>query len=220
MVMTRVSLRLPAAALIFDMDGVLADTEPLHVEAWLRTLRDFDPAAVYEQRTRMTGMSSPVIAAALVRELGLDVSAAELLRRKRAAWEEIAHRELQPFAGLGAEIARFSGLPRGLATSSTRTDVDFMLGRLGLAGSFSPIVTCDDVVEAKPAPDVYREAARLLGLPASSCLVIEDSPNGIRAAVAAGTQVLAVSPHPVEELPPGVLRVFATTVEALQWLRS
>ncbi len=217
--MPRVSLRLPAAALIFDMDGGLADTEPLHVEAWLRTLRDFDPRAVYEQRTRMMGMSSPVIAATLVRELGLEVSAEELLRRKRAAWKDIADRGLRPFDGLAAEIKRFDGIPRGLATSSTRVDVDFMLGRLGLAGVFSPIVTCDDVAAAKPAPDVYLAAARILRVPPGSCVVIEESPNGIRAALAAGAVVLAVTSSPVE-VPDGVTRAFASTVEALQWLRS
>jgi HAD superfamily hydrolase (TIGR01509 family) len=214
--------QLPVRALIFDMDGVLADTEPLHVQSWVVTLEGIDPAILYGERGHMVGMSSRVIAGELIRRLDLNTTVAELVERKRTAYRAIADHALVAFRGLEDEISLLKdrGVPLSLATSSARPDVDFALERIGFHGVFSPIVTSDDVRASKPAPDCYLLAAELLGLPASECLVIEDSANGIHAAVQAGTRVLAVSPLPPEELPRGVLRVFPTTVEALQWLRA
>jgi HAD superfamily hydrolase (TIGR01509 family) len=212
--------RVPVDALILDMDGVLADTEPLHVEAWTRTLQDIDPVALYEERGRLVGMSSPAIAAELIREFRLSITVEELLRRKRASYRDMLEAGLSPFEGLPEEIARWRHLPIALATSSIRVEVDFMLERIGLDGIFSPIVTSDDVPAAKPAPDCYLLAAERLGRRPSDCLVIEDSVNGMKSALGAGAQVLAVSSTPLAGLPGGVLRVFPSTVEALQWLRS
>ncbi len=211
-------LKIPVGAFIFDMDGVLADTEPLHVRAWQGSLAGIDPVAVFEERGRFMGMSSPVIAAALIREFGLSVTTEELLRLKRDAFRAIADEGLRPFDGLHAQVARLDGVPLGLATSSTRAEVDYMLERIGFHETFSPVVTCDDVPAAKPAPDCYLMAARLLGRAPSACCVIEDSLNGMRSAVDAGTTVLAISQKPLARLPPGVLAVFPSTVEALQWL--
>jgi HAD superfamily hydrolase (TIGR01509 family) len=177
-----------------------------------------DPVAVFEERGRFMGRSSPVIAAALVGEFGLATTAGELLRRKREAFRAIAAKVLKPFEGLREKVAQLRSVPLGLATSSAREEVDFMLEKIGFAGTFSPVVTCDDVPEAKPAPDCYLLAARLLGRHPSACCVIEDSPNGMLSALDAGTRVLAVSQKPLTELPPGIVAVFPSTVEALQWL--
>jgi HAD superfamily hydrolase (TIGR01509 family) len=201
---------------------VLADTEPLHVQSWVVTLDGIDPTTLYGERGHMVGMSSRVIAGELIRKLGLDTTAEALVERKRSAYRDIAERRLAAFSGLREEIQLLKdrGVPLSLATSSARADADFMLERIGFHGLFSPVVTSDDVRASKPAPDCYLLAARLLGLRASECLVIEDSANGIHAAVEAGTRVLAVSPLPLADLPRGVHRVFPTTVEALQWLQA
>jgi len=214
------NLQLPVDALIFDMDGVLADTEPLHVQAWMRTLLGIDPAAVYEQRGRLMGMSSQVIAAELIREFRLAVTVEELLRRKRAAYRGMVEGGLAPFEGLPEEMARWRHFPIALATSSTRVEVELLLEGIGFGGVFSPIVTSDDVPAAKPAPDCYLLAAERLGRRPSDCVVIEDSENGMISALRAGARVLAVSPKPLAELPGGVHGVFPSTVEALRWLRS
>ena len=212
--------QLPVRALIFDMDGVLADTEPLHVRSWVVTLDGVDPTTLYGERGHMVGMSSRVIAGELIRKLGLNTTVEALVDRKRTAYRDIAEQSLAAFSGVREEIHRLRerGVPLSLATSSARPDVEFLLERIGLHGIFSPIVTSDDVRASKPAPDCYLLAAELLGILPSECLVIEDSVNGIRAAVDAGTRVLAVSPLPLSDLPHGVFRVFPTTVEALQWL--
>lgn len=214
------TLKLPIEALIFDMDGVLADTEPLHVRAWMSTLSGINPAALYEERGRMMGMSSPAIAAELIREFRLEVPVEELLRRKRAAYRAMLEKGLPPFDGLPGELGLWRHLPLALATSSTRVEAEYMLERIGFQGVFSPIVTSDDVPAAKPAPDCYLLAALGLKRNPSDCLVMEDSENGMRSALGAGARVLAVSPKAVADLPQGVLGVFSSTVEALQWLRS
>jgi HAD superfamily hydrolase (TIGR01509 family) len=164
-------------------------------------------------------MASPAIAAQLVRAFDLPLDPAELVLRKRMAFRRIAESRMVPFDGLPEEIARW-GLPRGLATSSTREDADFMLGRLGFGAAFAPVVTADDVRDAKPAPDCYRLAAERLGRDPGACVALEDTANGMKAALAAGIRVLAVSTLPLSALPPGVLAAFPTTVQALQWLRS
>jgi beta-phosphoglucomutase len=123
-----------------------------------------------------------------------------------------------PFPGLPQELAHWKNRPLGLATSSARGEVAFMLGQLGFTGLFDPIITCDDVKRSKPAPDCYLLAAERFGVKPNDCVVVEDSAHGIRAALEAGTRVLAVSTAAPGDLA-GVLAVFPSTVEALRWLR-
>jgi HAD superfamily hydrolase (TIGR01509 family) len=129
---------------------------------------------------------------------------------------------LQPFPGVREELARWKGFPLALATSGIREEVLLVLEILGFSGMFDPVVTATDVPRAKPAPDCYLRAAEGLGVEPRDCAVIEDSEHGIGAAVAAGMHVLAVSPHAPDaglQVPPGAEAVFASTAEALRWLR-
>ena len=107
-----------------------------------------------------------------------------------------------------------------LATSSARPETSFMLSRLGFEGWFEPIVTCDDVTHAKPAPDIYLLAIRRLGVPAAECVVLEDSLHGIRAARDAGAQVIGVNTSGLPKSLDGVLGIFDSTVAALRWLKG
>jgi HAD superfamily hydrolase (TIGR01509 family) len=217
------------SALILDMDGVLADTEPLHVNAWDLTLRGVQsektahtpsPMALRAERERMTGMSTPEIAAELVRVFSLAVTIEELLVKKRENFRAMVNVGLTPFPGLAEELARWRKSPLALATSSARYEAILILDHLGFQNFFDPVITCDDVQRAKPAPDCYLLAAERLGKRPEECVVIEDSANGIRAALDAGTQVLAVSPTAASGSIEGVHGVFQSTVEALRWLRS
>jgi beta-phosphoglucomutase len=212
--------RIRIDALIFDMDGVLADTEPLHVKAWDTTLTGIDTSTVVHERSKLAGMSSVEIAQELIRLFKLEVTWQELVARKREIYRAMIIDGCEPFPGLAEELARWKGRPLSLVTSSTRWEVDMLLGHFGFHGLFDPVVTSDDVPKAKPAPDSYLLAIQRLGLPAAHCVVIEDSTNGIQAAKAAGAQVVAVTTtHPHGKLP-GVLGTFPSTVDALQWLRS
>jgi HAD superfamily hydrolase (TIGR01509 family) len=219
-------------ALILDLDGVLADTEPLHQKAWDTALDGIPLDQVAAARTRWVGMASVDIVKELIRTFGLTVPAEELLARKRAAYRSLIKvtGSLVPFPGLRDELDNWRGFPMALATSGIRPEVLMVLEILGFAGLFDPVVTSDDVPRAKPAPDCYLSAAGLLGKPPAQCVVVEDSAHGIQAAVAAGMRVLVVSPgaaplvptvvHQAISLPAGAERVFPSTVDALRWLRG
>lgn len=217
------------SALILDMDGVLADTEPLHVRAWDLTLQGLQsvktgsapsPSALRAERERLTGMSTPDIAAELVRVFRLSVTSEELLVKKRGIFRAMVNAGLAPFPGLAEELTRWKESPLALATSSARFEATLILDHLGFRNLFDHVITCDDVPKAKPAPDCYLLAAARLGTRPEECVVIEDSANGIRAALDAGTRVLAVSPTAASSSMEGVQGVFPSTVEALRWLRS
>jgi HAD superfamily hydrolase (TIGR01509 family) len=208
--------RIAMDALILDMDGVLADTEPLHVRAWDLALSGLDSGA---ERGRLSGMSTEEIAVELVRFFNLPIASGELAERKRGIYRQMILDGLSPFPGLPAELARWRGRPLALVTSSTRGETSLMLAHMGFTGWFDPVITSDDVPRAKPAPDCYTLAMRRLGAAAAQCIVIEDSENGMRAALAAGARVLRVTPRLHPEVP-GVLGLFPSTVEALQWLRT
>ena len=211
-------------ALILDMDGVLADTEPLHQRAWDTALAGVPLEQVAAARSRWVGMASVDIVKELIRTFGLTTPAEDLLARKRAAYRAMIRvpGALQPFPGVREELSRWKGFPLALATSGIREEVLLVLEILGLAGTFDPIVTATDVPRAKPAPDCYLRAAAGLGVEPSACAVVEDSEHGIGAAVAAGMHVLAVSPHADHaglQVPPGAEAAFSSTAEALRWLR-
>jgi HAD superfamily hydrolase (TIGR01509 family) len=207
-------------AVIFDMDGVLADTESIHARAWAQTLSALDPRAVYRERGKYMGMATAEIAPALVREFGLDIAPDDLVSRKRAVLRRIMERELTAYPGLAEELERWRGFPLALATSSARPETEYMLGIMGLDGRFSPVVTSNDVSRAKPAPDCYELAIRELGRSPRECVALEDSLNGITAALASGARTIVINANGYAELPDGVTAVFDSTVEALHWLRG
>jgi beta-phosphoglucomutase len=212
--------RIKIDALILDMDGVLADTEPLHVKAWDGALHEIDSALVVRERAKLAGMSSTEIGEELIRIFKLSIGVEELVARKRQIYRKMIVDGLDPFPGLAGELANWKNGRLSLVTSSTGWEAAMLLGHFGFAGWFDPVITCDDVTKAKPAPDSYLLAIKRLGVPAAGCVVVEDSANGIQAAQAAGARVVAVTTtHPHARIP-GALGVFPSTVEALRWLRS
>jgi HAD superfamily hydrolase (TIGR01509 family) len=206
-------------ALILDMDGVLADTEPLHVRSWDITLGEIDSGAPAHERGQLAGMSSTDIARELVRMLRLPLGVEELVERKRGVFRNLISSGLAPFDGLVEELRAWRSGPLALATSSARRETEIMLSGLGFDGWFNPIVTSDDVTRAKPAPDVYDLAIRRLGVRPEECVVIEDTLHGIQAARDAGAAVVGVASSGLPRHIDGVLGVFDSTVEALRWLR-
>ena len=215
------------SALILDMDGVLADTEDIHVRAWdiaLGAIVGTGPGApsgvaMKEARMGMAGMSSPAIAREIIRIFRLPFTVETLVEKKKAVFRGLIEVELAPFEGLREELQGWRDRPLALATSSARAEAQLMLRRLGFEGWFDPIITCDDVTRAKPAPDVYALAIERLGVPARHCVAVEDSLHGMQAARAAGAGVCAVATSRLPDHIEGVLGIFPSTVAALQWLR-
>jgi HAD superfamily hydrolase (TIGR01509 family) len=188
------------AAVIFDLDGVLLDSEAAWDSA-RRALAAERGRGWSESATRdMMGMSSPEWSRYMAEELGLDLPPEEISERVLSRLLAMYEDELPLLPGATEAVERVGRRwPLGLATSSNREAIDLVLERSGLDRLFRVSVSSEEVARGKPAPDVYVEAARRLDAGATECVAIEDSENGIRSAVAAGMRVVAV-PNP--EFPP------------------
>ena len=181
------------AAVVFDLDGVLLDSEQRWNEAKEALVRQAGGAWREEAPRTMMGMSSPEWSAYLRDELGvqldLDAINADVVRRMHESYEEGL--PLLPGA-LDAVRALAARWPLGLASSSNREIIDVFLERSGVGDLFGATVSSEEVARGKPAPDVYLETAARLGVDPAGCVAVEDSSNGLRAAVAAGMAVIAV----------------------------
>jgi len=183
----------PADAVVFDMDGVIVDTEHLWDEVRAELVRDWGGRHVPTAQVDMMGMSSPEWSTYLHEVVGLPESPPaindEVVRRMLARYEV----ELPVVEGAVEAIVELSarGLPLAVASSSNRPLIDGVLHALGMADRFAVTVSSEEVPRGKPSPDVYLEAAHRLGVEATRCVAVEDSTNGIKAAVAAGMRVYA-----------------------------
>ena len=203
------------AAIIFDLDGVLLDSEQRWNEAKEALVREAGGTWLEEAPTVMMGMSSPEWSAYLRDDLGvqrdLDAINADVVRRMHESYE--AGLPLLPGA-LETVRALAARWPLGLASSSNREIIDVFLERSGVGDLFGATVSSEEVARGKPAPDVYLETARRLDVDPRTCVAIEDSANGLRAAHAAGMPVIA-APNP--HYPPGddALAVAAAVVDGV-----
>jgi HAD superfamily hydrolase (TIGR01509 family) len=188
-------------AVIFDLDGVLLDSEQRWNEAKQQLVRTAGGRWLEDAPTAMMGMSSPEWSAYMRDELGVPRDAAAINSEVVGLMEQGYARELPLLPGARAAVAALAQhWPLGLASSSNREIIDLVLELAGLDGAFAVTISSEEVARGKPAPDVYLEAARRLGIAPDRCVAIEDSANGLRAADAAGMAVVAVpNPH----YPPG-----------------
>jgi HAD superfamily hydrolase (TIGR01509 family) len=185
------------AAVIFDLDGVLLDSEQVWNQAKEELVRERGGRWLDRAPRDMMGMSSPEWSAYLRDELGVDLEPGEISDDVVARVERIYRDELPMLGGAAEAVERLAERwPLGLASSSNREIIDLFIELSGLAGRFAVTISSEEVARGKPAPDVYLEAALRLGVEPASCVAIEDSENGIRAARAAGMAVLALpNPH-------------------------
>jgi HAD superfamily hydrolase (TIGR01509 family) len=184
-------------AVIFDLDGVLLDSEQVWNEAKEELVRERGGQWRDDAPRRMMGMSSHEWSAYLRDELGVDLDQQTISDEVVRRLERIYRTKLPLLDGAIEAVERLAGhWPLGLASSSNREIIDLSLELSGLASRFAVTISSEEVERGKPAPDVYLEAARRLEAEPSRCAAIEDSENGIRAARAAGMRVLALpNPH-------------------------
>jgi len=181
---------------LFDLDGTLADTEPLQHEAYNRVLRRFGVDVGMEEYRRnwIAVEGGPEYACRTYR---LPISPAVLKAEKALEYRALIAGGVAPVAGARDAVERLRDSHRlAIATNTVRDEVAIVLGHLGLAGRLHAVVAREDYVEPKPAPDAYLAAAAALGLPPSECVVIEDTQRGARSGLAAGMRVIAV-PSPL-----------------------
>jgi HAD superfamily hydrolase (TIGR01509 family) len=184
-----------ARGVIFDMDGVLIDSGAHHRDAWRLLLGDIgvEPPPEYWRLTigRPAEEAVPLL-------LGRSVEREEavaLAARKRELYTQLIGRGMLPIRGAPAFVAALAAqtVPRAVATSASRRDVDTLLGAIGLLRYFETVVTAEDVQWGKPNPEVYLKAAAGLGLAPRTCLVFEDSLVGVHAARNAGMRVIGLT---------------------------
>jgi HAD superfamily hydrolase (TIGR01509 family) len=181
---------------MFDVDGVLLDSEQLWNEAKEALVREAGGRWRGDAPRAMMGMSSPEWSAYMHDELGMDRDVDEINRDVVARIERLYRTNLPLMPGAVEAVRALQGRwPLGLASSSNRELIDLVLDQAGLADAFVATVSSEEVAHGKPAPDVYLEVARRVGVNPDRCVAIEDSSNGIRAAAAAGMSVIAVPNH-------------------------
>lgn len=179
-------------ALIFDCDGTLTDSMPLHYVAWRKVMTrhgiEFSETRFYA----LGGMPTDKIIAMLAAECGITLNAASVAQEKEASFLELLH-ELQPIDWVVQVAKEHRGAKRlAVASGGFRPVIEAQLRQIGCFEWFHAIVTAEDTPRHKPEPDVFLEAARRLGVPPSKCCVYEDADLGIEAAQRAGMDYVDV----------------------------
>jgi HAD superfamily hydrolase (TIGR01509 family) len=175
------------------MDGVLVDSEPMHLAAYQEILSRYGIDYREEHNREFLGRKDIFILETMKARFGLSEDAEALLLEKEAILARLLAGS-SPRAGLNELIAKASArrLPMAVASSATLPTIELVVDALGVREHFLTLTSGDEVKEGKPAPDVFLLAAERLGVAPPHCLVIEDTANGIRAAKAAGMRCIAI----------------------------
>lgn len=214
----------PARALLFDMDGVVVDSMPMHLQTWQQALAPLGVALTAQDLYPLEGVPTERTAQLLTEQLLGEPCSEEEARRLAERKRALFRRDFQPalLPGMGPLLHDLQGrgYRLGLVTGSARQVADQVLGATGIASLFEAVVTGDQVVQGKPSPEPYQRAAKQLALPPRRCLVVENAPLGIRAARAAGMRCLALETTLSAEqlLAAGAEHVFPTAAVLRAWL--
>jgi HAD superfamily hydrolase (TIGR01509 family) len=183
-------------AVIFDMDGVMVDTEPLQNKAfsWLVERENKKPVLFSNGLIHKVGITEKENVEFLKKKYSLRGEVDMLVEERAQYYRKVLKEGIKPTKGLLSLVATLlrQGIRLGIASSSARQNIIFVIKRLGLEGSFLAIVSGEEVDRGKPYPDIYLEAARRLQMLPAECVVIEDSASGVLAGSRAGMKVIAV----------------------------
>jgi beta-phosphoglucomutase family hydrolase len=180
--------------LVFDCDGTIADTMPLHYQAWVAALgkygHEFPEAMFYE----MAGIPTVTILEMLNERHGYQLPVHESAELKERLFVDLIP-QVVPIEPVVKIVREYDGkLPMAVATGATRSICEKTLTALGLLDRFAALVTADDVRHGKPAPDIFLEAANRIGVDPKLCYAFEDAEMGIKSATAAGMVVIDIRP--------------------------
>ena len=182
-------------ALIFDLDGVIVDSMPLHTYSWKLYLERHGIHAP-DLVEKMHGRRNDEIVAAFWGNLSPEENF-QHGAAKEALWRELMEPELASYLvpGVRSFLKRYAEAPIGLGTNAEPANTAFVLGKANLSPMFKAIVDGMQVAKPKPWPDIYNRASDLLGVAPANCIVFEDSPTGVQAAKAAGMRVVGIQTH-------------------------
>jgi HAD superfamily hydrolase (TIGR01509 family) len=192
----------PIRCVVFDLDGLMIDTEPIFEESARRLLARRQCTLLPDVLKAMMGTPARDALKLFAEAHGLRETVEELrIESSRLFAEVLGENPVPLMPGVLELLERLErkGIPKAIATSSSRRYVERILPPHNLLHRFAFVLTCDDVTRGKPAPEIYKKAAAKFGHPAGEMLVLEDSPNGLRAAKAAGARCVVV-PHPLVPL--------------------
>ncbi len=191
-----------AVAVIFDLDGVLADSEPVHLAAEQAALAEHGHELSKAAKQPFVGLANAEIMRGLIDTFGIE-STIEALAEAKAGYQRTLLADMDGFPATTELVHRLAAasIPIAVASGSTRWNIDASLEAVGLDGFFDVRVSAEEVPLGKPAPDVFLEAARRLGVPPEACVVVEDAVPGMTAALAAGMRCVAI-PTITEPLDP------------------
>ncbi|WP_297087768.1 beta-phosphoglucomutase family hydrolase [uncultured Draconibacterium sp.] len=184
-----------AKALIFDLDGTLSDSLPVHIKTWKmigdKFGFDFDPQIIHD----MTGRPTIEFAKHVIERYGVSETPENLVKMKQESFWELDHL-LEPVEEVMAIVKNYHGkLPMAVGTGASRRSAEVQLGAHKITHLFDAIVSADDVTKHKPEPETFLECARLMGVEPKYCQVFEDGDLGIEAAKKAGMFVTDVREH-------------------------
>ena len=181
-------------AVVFDLDGLMFNTEELYQDVGSELLRRRDREFTKELLDQMMGRPGRISLQIMIDWHSLEATVDELERETDEIFVDILATRLAPMPGLLALLNALeqANVPKAIATSSRRAFVETVLGRFDLEPRFRFILSAEDVIDGKPHPEIYLKAAARFGVPPDRVVVLEDSQNGCAAAVAAGTIAVAV----------------------------
>ena len=208
--------------IVFDLDGTLVDSEPLHGQAWLDILQAEGLSFDWHWFEQWIGKSDRLLAEHVITTYQLALEVPDLQKMKREAYYALVAKDLQLFPGVLEGLTFFTNrLPIALATSSSATDVEAVFSAQPIANLFRSIVHADHVMpNLKPKPDPYLLATKNIGVDPGKAVAIEDSVAGVKSANAAGLFSIAVTTsHGANELAEAN-QIFASTGEAMEWIKG
>lgn len=186
-------------AIIYDVDGTLINSEPVHVRAWDSALQHYNHRVSdlsHGLQSTMAGKKPLVIAQIMIDELQLPIDAKTLLKYKTDTFMALADTiDFMPGAVDSIKRFKIAGYKLGIGTSLDREYLAQLLNRQNILDLFDSIVTGDQVANGKPHPETYLTVANTLDLEPSECLVLEDATSGVKAAKSAGVWCIAIKNH-------------------------
>lgn len=180
-------------AVIFDMDGVIIDSEPIHFEVDKQTFKDLGYNVSVEELGKYVGTTNEYMLTEIKKKYNINKSIEEIISYKvEMTKRKVMESNLEPIEGIKELLSELKNkdIPTAIASSSPRDFIDVVVSKFKLKNYFKFIVSGEEVKRGKPAPDIYFETAKKLGINPRDCIVIEDSKNGVLAAKTAGMKCI------------------------------
>ncbi len=180
-------------AVIFDMDGVIVDSIPLHFKAWKQCMKELGVDLTFEEFNKRNGCPASETFAIWQKQFNLDLNIKEVTERKRELSDEYLDAEIKLFPGVIETLESLKDYYLGLATSAYPSTVDLVFNKFPISYIFNAVTTAADVTHGKPDPEPYLKTAKKLNIKPENCVVVEDAVNGIKSAKSAGMKVIGIT---------------------------